>query len=85
MPVVQIGKVPVAVNHRLMPVPMRVRLTGLVCFRMRVMVVLIMGVPVLMEHFAMRMLMVMVFGQVKPHAESHQGTGNQQSGRQRLA
>ena len=78
VPVMQVGIMRVFVPHGLMAVPMGMRFDHFAF--MIVSVMFIMHVPVLVFHFAVDMLMLMPFSQVKPCTEGHQRSGYKDDG-----
>ena len=66
MPVMKIGIVRMAVNQRLMPMPVAVRFPNWRIWAMRVLMVRVMSVPVLVFHRLVPMLVLVAFCQVKP-------------------
>jgi len=69
----------VPVGHRLVLVPVTVRLSCLVFGRMCVRVVLVVDVAMLVLEGRMIVLMVVAFGHVQIHAERHQRAGGDQA------
>lgn len=84
MPVMEIGVVRVPMDEWLMPVPMTVGLADRDVRPMRVLMMLVMGMPVLMLHRFVPMLMLVAFRQVQPEANRHQTPRRQQPNRHRL-
>lgn len=85
MPVMNIRKVWVFVNHRLMPVPMFVGLLAGPCERMVVVVVLVVDMAVAVFHRLVHMFVFVVLGEVQPYAPSHEGGREPERARGRLA
>ena len=85
MPVVDVGEVRVFVHHRLMPMPVLVGLVAGPCKRMGVLVVRVMDMAVTVLHRFMDMFMLVVLGEVQPHAPSHQCGSDPERSRGRLA
>src|SRR4051794_19953403 len=79
MPMVQVRIVRVFVDHRCMPVPMRVRLASRIVWPMGMLVMFIMPMPMLVHHFAMPVLVLMLFGDVQIDAKRHQSAGSNQA------
>ena len=73
---VRIGKVGVDMNHRLVPVQMRVPCTGCDWDFMAVLMVLVMEMLMAVLHRFVGMLMFMPFGQMQPEAQRHQCPGD---------
>ena len=72
MTMMQIRIVRVFVDHRRMPMLMRVRLVNRVAWPMGMLVMFIMAVPMLMHHLGMSVLMLMTFGDMQIDAKRHQ-------------
>ena len=75
VPVMDVGKVRVTMPQLRVDVPMRVRLPRWLGAVMAVLVVLVMHVPMLVGHLLVPMLVLVALRQMKPDAESHEGTG----------
>src|SRR5436853_4098057 len=73
MPVVHVGRVRVCVPQRRMPMEMRVRFAGRVERAMVMTMVLIVHVRVGVRRGLVHMLVFVMFGQVQPYANRHQG------------
>ena len=73
--VVQIGVVDVAVPHRFVAVPVRMRLARWVARSVRVAMVLVVDVPVFVLHRLVVVLMNMALGKVQPEPDGHQQAG----------
>jgi hypothetical protein len=82
---VQVGVMRVLVHNRRVPVPMAVRLARRVARAVAVLVVLVMHVPVLVFERLMTVLVVVGFRQVQVHANRHEGCGNRELNRNRVA
>ena len=76
VPVVNVRVVRVAMGHCSVFVPVAVTAWAAPAWFMLMLMVFIMAVFVLMLHLLVDMFMPMVFGQVQPHAHSHQGGGD---------
>lgn len=85
MLVVQIRPMWVGVGQRLVPMRMGMWLTGWVIWSMLVLVMRVMDVAVRMFQFIMYVLVNMALGKMKPLADSHQKTRNQERSRHRRA
>jgi hypothetical protein len=83
MAMVRVGVMRMLVPKPLMPVPMRMRLGRRTV--MGVLVMFVVFVLVLVLDRLVGMFMAMSFGQMKPEAERHKRTGNDQLSRHRLA
>jgi hypothetical protein len=70
--VMQVRVVRMSMGQRRMPVPMAVRLAGRVVRPMHVLMMRIVMVEVLVLRCRVRVLVLVTFGQVKPHARRHQ-------------
>ena len=82
MPVMQIGIVRVFVPHRLVFMPMRVRLGyGPV---VAVLVMIVMDMPVFVRERFVNMFVLMPLGEMQPKPQSHQQRRESQLGRQWL-
>jgi hypothetical protein len=75
MPVMDVGKVRVAMPQLGVRVPVRVRLPRRLAAIVAVLVVLVMHVPMLVGHLLVPMLVLVALRQMKPDAEGHEGTG----------
>ena len=75
VPVVNVWVVRVAVRHCSVFVPVAVTAWAAPAWFMLMLMVFIMAVFVLMLHLLVDMFMPMVFSQVQPHADGHQGGG----------
>lgn len=73
MPVVDVGEMGMLVYHRLVPMPVLVVLVADPCKRMGVLVVRVMYMTVTVLHRLMYVFMLMVFGEVQPYAQCHEG------------
>ena len=80
-----IRKVRMTVAHLRMVVNMAVWARPLPLKSVFMLVVLIVNMPVCMGHRHVLMLMSVTFGEVKPHANTHQDSGHPESSRHRLA
>ena len=78
VPVVRVGEVRVVVVQGLVAMPVRMRCALRQRLVVSVLVVQVVLVLVLVFQRAMRVLMQVAFAQVQPHADGHQGRGNQQ-------
>jgi hypothetical protein len=76
--VMQIGEVRMPMHQRQVPMQMRVRLARRVVRTVAMLVMLVVGVPVLVLHRFVNMLMLMSFGEMEPQAQRHQPAGQQQ-------
>ena len=78
MPVVNVGEVHVLMGDGLVDVDVEVSVPYAWCDRgvMGVLVVLVVGVPVVVDERLVRVLVSMVLAQVEPHAAGHQHGGH---------
>src|SRR5215469_3262533 len=74
MRVMHVRQVRVPMSHRLVLVRMRMWLAGRVRSFMGVSVMDVMHMRMCMNESLVKMLMLMMFGQVQPYANGHQGT-----------
>ena len=74
MRVMHVRQVRVPMSHWLVLVRMRMRLAGRVRSYMGVSVMDVMHMRMCMNESLVKMLMLMMFGQVQPYANGHQGT-----------
>ena len=74
MRVMHVRHVRVLMSQRLVLVRMRMRLAGRVRSFMGVLVMDVMHMRMRMNESLVEMLMLVMFGQVQPYAECHQGT-----------
>ena len=79
MSVMQIRVVRVFVRHRVVPMPMTMRLASRIIWAMCMLVVGIMSVPMLVLDRIVLVFMLMRFGQVQIEADRHQDTRNDQT------
>ena len=70
--VMDVGKVRMPMPQSNVHVPVGVGLHRELGTVMAMLVMLVMHVPVLVGHLAMRMLVLVAFGQMKPDAEGHE-------------
>ena len=75
MPVMNVRVVRMLVRQHLMPVGMRVRLSGVPGKGMRVLVVLVMRMPVAVLQRLMTVFVFMPLANVQPDADGHQRSG----------
>lgn len=75
MPVMDVRKVRVTMPQAGVDVPVRVRLPRWLAATMAVLVMLIMHMPMFVGHLLVAMLVLVALRQMKPDAESHEGTG----------
>ena len=68
----EVRQVSVTMPHRLMPVPMRMGLSGRIVRTVLMSMVFIMTVPMVVFQGLMKMFVLVVFGQVEPHPVHHQ-------------
>jgi hypothetical protein len=73
---VKVGIVRMTMHKRRMPMPMGMRLAGWIAQDVFVLVVRVVPMPVLVLHRFVRMLMLVLLGQMHPEAESHQAAGD---------
>ena len=85
MPMMQVRIVRVFVDHRRMPVAMRMRLASRIVWPMGMLVMFIVPVPMLVHHLGMPVLVLMLFGDVQIDAKRHQGARGDQAGCDRIA
>ena len=85
MPVVDIGKVRVAMPQLGVHVSVRMRLPRRLGAIMAMLVMLVMHVPMLVGHLLVAMLVLVALRQMKPDAEGHEGTGGNDLDRHRFA
>ena len=78
MSVMQIRVVRVFVRHRVVPMPMTMRLASRIIWAMCMLVVGIMSVPMLVLDRIVLVFMLMRFGQVQINADRHQDTRTDQ-------
>lgn len=76
MPVMDIRIMRMLVRHRRMDVPVHMRFFPVPARVVRVLMMFVMHMEVLMLDSLMRMLMRMMFAQMQPDAERHQGCRN---------
>jgi hypothetical protein len=76
MPMMKIRIVRMRVEHRFMPVPVRMRLGDRPV--MLVLMMLVMGMAVIMFEGAVPVFMFMPFGKMHPQSKAHQGARNDQ-------
>jgi hypothetical protein len=76
VPMVKVGIVRMTVHERRVSMPMCVRLAGWIALGMFVLMVRVVPMPVLMLHRFVRMLVLVLLGQMHPEAESHQAAGD---------
>ena len=79
MPVMQVGIVGMFVDHRCVPVPMRVRFVDRIVWPMGMLVMFIVPVPMLVHHLGVPVLVLMLFGDMQIDAERHQSACNDQA------
>lgn len=84
MPVVQVGKMRMAVPQRLVSVAMAVRFVGAYAVVMLMLMMRVMNMSMLMFDLRVFMLMFMRFGEVKIESDRHQRAGRQQLRRHRV-
>ena len=77
VPVVQVGVVRVPMHHRLMPMQVGMRLTGVDARCMIMPMVLVMAVPVLVFQHLVGMLVFVPLGQVQPQSDTHESGSRQ--------
>ena len=75
----QVRIVRVFVDHRRMPVPMRMRLASRIVRPMGMLVMFIVPMPMLVHHLGMPVLVLMLFGHVQIDAKRHQGARSDQA------
>ena len=75
MPVVNVRIMRMAVPHDWVLVPVGMPVLAAPAWFMRMLVVFIVAVLVLMRQRRVKVFMRMVFGQVQPHAQRHQRSG----------
>jgi hypothetical protein len=70
--VMEVRHVGVTVHHWLVPVPMRMRLSGRVGWAVLVSMMFIVTVAMVVFHALMKVFVLMMLGQVEPHSDHHQ-------------
>src|SRR5262249_9189054 len=76
--VMAVRRVPMGVPQRGVLMPMGVRLPDRVARPMVMSMMLVVHVRMRVAHRLVRVLMLMPFGDMEPHAQSHQGAGRQE-------
>ena len=79
MSVMQVRIVWMLVDHRCVPMPMRVRLANRIVWPMDMLMMFIVPMPMLVHHLGVPMLVLMLFGYVQIDAKRHQGARNDQA------
>ena len=67
----QVGIVRMFVNHRCVPMPMRVRFTNRIVLPMDMPMMFIVPMPMLVHHLGVPVLVLMLFGHVQIDAKRH--------------
>ena len=79
MPMMQVRIVRMLVQHRRVPVTMRMRLARRMVWPVGMLMMFIVPVPVLMHHLGMTVLVLMLFGDVQIDAKRHQDARGDQA------
>ena len=80
-----VGRMGMGVLQRVVPMPMRVRLSRRVHRSVTMLVVRIVRMAMGMRHRRMNVAVLVMLGNVQPDSDCHQGGGSQDLERQRLA
>ena len=72
-------------DHRRVPVTMRMRLANRIVWPVGMLVMFIVPVPMLVHHLSVPVLVLMLFGDVQIDAKRHQGARGDQAGCDRIA